>query len=135
MVELVGSKSRFGIEALLAPPRQGETGTFRSLIDEFDPEEAGTVSEDKDAIPVGTTFSMTHLRPSHGPTSGELWTSPDAGRYTLRLELDEPPDLPAGIGKVACWPATLAADRQQPLKGRRGVYRSVAGRALSFPCD
>ena len=40
----------------------------------------------------------------------------DAGRYTLRLVLDEPPDLPDEIGTVACWPATLAAARQQSLE-------------------
>ena len=50
MVELVGSKSKFGIDALLAPPSQGEAGTFRSLIEEFDPEEAGTVAKDEDAV-------------------------------------------------------------------------------------
>ena len=115
MVELVGSKSRFGIEALLAPPRQGETGTFRSLIDEFDPEEAGTVSEDKDAIRLDHLLDDASETIARADIRGTVDES-DAGRYTLRLELDEPPDLPAGIGKVACWPATLAADRQQPLK-------------------
>ena len=53
MVELVGSKSKFGIDALLAPPGQGEGGTFRNLIEEFDPEEAGTVAEDEDTYPAG----------------------------------------------------------------------------------
>ena len=115
MVELVGSKSRFGIDALLAPPSQGEAGTFRSLIDEFDPEEAGTVAEDKDAIRLGHLLDDASETIARADIRGTVDES-DTGRYTLRLGLNEPPDLPAEIGKVACWPATLAAARQQPLE-------------------
>ena len=115
MVELVGSKSRFGIDALLAPPSQGEAGTFRSLIDEFDPEEAGTEAEDKDAIRLGYLLDGASETIARADIRGTVDES-DTGRYTLRLVLDEPPDLPAEIGKVACWPATLVADRQQSLE-------------------
>ena len=41
MVELVGRKSRFGIDALLSAGDNGEAGTFASLIEEFNKEEAG----------------------------------------------------------------------------------------------
>ena len=115
MVELVGSKSRFGIDALLAPPSQGEAGTFRSLIDEFDPEEAGTVAEDKDAIRLGHLLDDASETIARADIRGTVDES-DTGRYTLGLVLDEPFDLPTEIGTVACWPATLAAARQQPLK-------------------
>ena len=115
MVELVGSKSRFGIDALLAPPSQGETGTFRSLIDDFDPEEAGTVAEDKDAVRLGHLLDDASETIARADIKGTVDES-DTGRYTLRLGLDEPPDLPDEIGKVACWPATLAAAHQQPLE-------------------
>ena len=47
MVELVGRKSKCGIDALLSPPRQGESGTFSTLIEPFDPKEAGTTPEDE----------------------------------------------------------------------------------------
>ena len=55
MGELVGRKSKFGIDALLAPPRQGEAGTFRSLIEPFDSNEAGTIPEDE------TETQLDHL--------------------------------------------------------------------------
>ena len=45
MVELEGKKSRFGIDALLKGNREGEAGTFGSLIEEFDTSEVGTVTE------------------------------------------------------------------------------------------
>ena len=50
MVELVGRKSRFGIDALLSAGDNGEAGTFASLIEEFDKEEAGTVEENPDDL-------------------------------------------------------------------------------------
>ena len=115
MVELVGSKSKFGIDALLAPPSQGETGTFRSLIEEFDSEEAGTEAEDKDAIRLGYLLDGASEAIARADIRGTVDES-DTGRYTLRLVLDEPPDLPTDIGKVACWPATLVADSQQSLE-------------------
>ena len=115
IVELVGSKSRFGIDALLAPPSKGEAGTFRSLIEEFDPEEAGTEAEDKDEIRLDHLLDDASEIIARADIRGTVDES-DTGRYTLRLVLDEPPGLPAGIGTVACWPATLAAARQQPLE-------------------
>ena len=118
MVELVGSKSKFGIDALLAPPSQGEAGTFRSLIEEFDPKEAGTVAEDKDAVRLDYLLDDASETIARADLKGIVEES-DVGRYSLRLVLDEPPVLPAEIGTVACWPATLAAARQQPLENGR----------------
>ena len=115
MMELVGSKSRFGIDALLAPPGQGEAGTFRSLIEEFDPEEAGTVPEDEDAIRLDYLLDDASETIARADIRGTVDES-DAGRYTLSLAFDKPPNLPAEIRTVACWPATLAAARQQPLE-------------------
>ncbi|MDE2824065.1 MAG: phospholipase D family protein [Chloroflexota bacterium] len=115
IVELVGSKNKFGIEALLTLPSQGEAGTFRSLIDKFDPEEAGTVAEDKDAIRLDHLLDDASETISRADLRGTVDES-DTGRYTLRLILDEPPDLPTEIGTVACWPVTLASARQQLLE-------------------
>ena len=115
MVELVGSKSRFGIDALLAPPSQGESGTFRSLVDSFDPEEAGTVAEDRDAIQLDRLLDDASETIARADIRGTVDES-DTGRYTLRMVLDKPPGPPAEIATVTCWPATLAATRQQPLE-------------------
>ena len=114
MVELVGSKSRFGIDALLAPPRQGEAGTFRSLIDEFDPKEAGTVAEDKDTIRLDYLLDDAAETISQADLRGTVEDS-DSGRYTLRLALSEAPSLPDEIVTVTCWPVTVASARQRPL--------------------
>ena len=115
MVELVGSKSKFGIDALLAPPGQVGAGTFRSLIEEFDPEEAGTVAEDEDAIRLDYLLDDAAETIARADLTGAVVDS-DTGGYTLRLALGEPPGLPAEIGTVVCWPATLAAAHQQPLE-------------------
>ena len=115
MVELVGRKSRFGIDALLAQGTEGAAGTFRSLIEPFDPAEAGTVKEDEDALHLdrlldaaAETLARVDLRASVALSNG--------GRYILRLELSEPLNLPSPIKAVTCWPATLPDDYQHPLK-------------------
>ena len=115
MVELVGSKSRFGIDALLAPPRQGESGTFRSLIEEFDPAEAGTVTEDEDARGLEYRLDAAAEILARADLSGEVEAT-DGGRYCLRLMLPEFPGLPRGIEAVSCWPATVPASRRQTLR-------------------
>ena len=114
MVELVGSKSKFGIDALLAPSDQGVTGKFRSLIQEFDPAEAGTITEDESAKRLDYLLDDAAETIVRAELTGTVDDS-DTGRYTLRLTLDEPPDLPAEIESVSCWPATLAAAQNQPL--------------------
>ena len=115
MVELVGSKSKFGIDALLAPPGQGESGTFRSLIEEFDPEEAGTVAEDDDSIRLNHILDEAAETIARADLTATV-DDTDNVRYTMRLALGGPPRLPAEVRKVFCWPATLAAGNQQPLE-------------------
>ena len=114
MVELVGSKSKFGIDALLAPPGQGEGGTFRSLIEEFDPEEAGTVTEDEDAIRLDYLLDDAAETIAGADLTGTVVEN-DTGRYSLVLTLGKSPSLPVEIATVACWSVTLAATHQQPL--------------------
>ena len=115
MVELVGRKSRFGIDALLAPPGQGESGAFRSLIEEFDQAEAGTVTEDKDIRSLERLLDRAAETLAKAELSGAVETS-DSGRYSLRLDISESLELPPEIRAVSCWPATLPSSRQQPLQ-------------------
>ncbi len=114
MVELVGRKSKFGIDALLAPPGQGEAGTFRSLIEKFDPDEAGTLAEDNEAVRLDNLLDDAAEAIARAALTGRIADS-EAGRYTLWLALDEPPSLPAEIVNVSCWPATLTSDHRHPL--------------------
>ena len=114
VVELSGKKSRFGIDALLAPPGQGETGTFSSLIERFDPAEAGTVAEDEDLTKLERLLNDAAETLARAALTGTVEDS-GSNRYRLKLELAEPPRLPAEIQPATCWPATLSADRRQPL--------------------
>ncbi len=115
MVELIGSKSRFGIQALLAPPDQGEAGRFRSLIDRFDPVEAGTVTEDEDAIRLDRLLDSAAESLARVDLAGTVDVS-GCCRYSMHLRLDEPSGLPAEIGSVTCWPATIASAHRRPLE-------------------
>ena len=114
MVELVGKKSRFGIQALLKPTREGDTGTFRGLIEPFDANEAGTVEEDADALELdrlletaAVTLVKARLKAVVEPREND--------RYILRLELGKALELSPQIGSVYCWPATLPDTHRQPL--------------------
>lgn len=115
MVELVGSKSRLGIDALLAPPKQGEAGTFRSLIESFDPQEAGTVTEDEDEVNLNRLLDSAARILARCDLGGTVELS-DGDRYVMRLQLDDLPDLPSGVESIACWPVTLGAAYRQSLE-------------------
>ena len=115
MVELVGRKARFGIEALLAPRNPGETGTFRSLIEEFDKDEAGTENEDEEAIRLDRVLDETTEILARTRLTGTV-DIPNCDRFNLRLELDDAPELAAEVGTVTCRPATCAAEHRRPFK-------------------
>ena len=106
MVELVGKRSRFGIDALLSAGKDGEAGTLVSLIEEFDKEEAGTVEEAPEDL------SLERLLDAAADTLArcDIWgqvEATDGGRYTLRLKVSEPAELPPEVSEVSCWPVTL----------------------------
>ena len=115
MVELVGSKSRFGIDALLAPPSQDQAGTFRSLIEEFDPEEGEAVDEEEGTVRLDYLLDDASETIARAELLGAVDES-DVGRYTLRLSLNGPLGLPPEIRNTVCWPVTIAAAHQQPLE-------------------
>ena len=116
MVELVGRKSRFGIDALLGADREGEPGTFSSLLEKFDPDEAGTVTEDESAVRLERLLDRAAQSLARIDLGGTVEVS-DSGRYSLRLEPVRMPDLAQAITEVNCWPATLPATHGQPLEG------------------
>ena len=115
MVELIGKKSRFGIKALLASDSKGAAGTFSSLIEEFDPADAGTVAEDEDSICLDRLLDNATENIARLAITGTARDS-GSGRYSFRLELGEVPDLPTEIRSVTCWPTTIAATFQQSLE-------------------
>ena len=114
MVELTGKKTRFGIDALLNPPKHGTGAVFRSLLECFDPSEAGTAKEDADESKLdiqldaaAATLARANIIAKVEPTEKD--------RYSVRLQLGEPLNLTPPVDSVYCWPATLPEDRRQPL--------------------
>ena len=95
MVELVGRKSRIGIDALLGVDREGEPGTFSSLIERFDPDEAGQETEDESTVRLERLLDRAAQMIARVDLVGAVNASDD-GRYSLRLELPRLPDLDRG---------------------------------------
>ena len=115
MVELVGKKSRFGIDALLAPEGESGAGTFRSLIERFDTEEAGTVDEDADEQRLERLLDDA----AEALARLDLRASVEASgkdRYVQRLELGEAVEWRSEVGKITCWPVTLPAHHGRQLE-------------------
>ena len=115
MVELEGKRSRFGIDALLKGSREGETGTFGSLIEEFDKSEAGTVTENESQKRLDRLLDhavQSLARVDIGGSVADL----ESGRYSIRLESPRMPDLSPAVTEVRCRPATLRVERGLPLE-------------------
>ena len=115
MVELVGKRSRFGIDALLGTNLEGEQGTFGSLIERFDLEEAGTVTEDERQMRLDRLLDRAAQTLAKVDLGGTVSAS-DSGRYIMRLELPEMLDLDPEITHVSCRPATLPAAQAQTFE-------------------
>ena len=115
MVELEGRRSRFGIDTLLGADPEGESGTFGSLIEEFDPDEAGTVTEDQLQVRLDRLLDHAAQTLAGVDLCGTVTVS-DGGQYNMRLELPEILDLDPAITHVRCWPATLSAAHGQPFE-------------------
>ena len=115
MVELVGRRSRFGIDALLGAKRKGEPGTFGSLIEEFDKDEAGTEPEDERQKRLDRLLDRAAQTIAQMDLGGKVAVC-DGGRYSMRLELPEMPGLDGAVSEVKCWPATLSASLGQQFE-------------------
>ena len=113
MVELVGRKSKFGIDTLLKLGEGGDTGTFRSLIEPFDRSELGTVEEDKDAANLDILLEAAATSLAKADIRGRVHESED--RYVMRLESSGLPELPDSITEASCWPVSIADSRRQQL--------------------
>ena len=115
MVELEGSKYRFGIDALLSPGKDGEAGTFYSLIEEFNKDEAGTVTENPDEVHLERLLDTAVDVLARTEITGQV-AQADDGRFTLRLDLPEDVVLPPEVTAVRCWSATMSYVHGKPLE-------------------
>ena len=119
MVELSGRKSRYGIDALLNTSGDTESGTFRSLIEEFDVSEAGTVEEDERRVRLERALDQAAETLTRAELKGRVSEAED-GLYDMTLEMDAAPSLPRAVRRVTWWPATLPGTLQRPLEDGAG---------------
>ena len=115
MVEFEGSKYRYGIDALLSPGKDGEAGTFSSLIEEFNKDEAGTVAENLDEVRLERLLDTAADALARAEITGQVTQAAD-GRFTLRVDLPEQVALSPEVTAVRCWPATMPYDHGKPLE-------------------
>ena len=115
MVELAGKRSRFGIDALLRGNLEDERGTFGSLIEEFDTSEAETVTEDESQTRLDRLLDRAVQSLARLDIGGTVADS-ESGRYSIRLEPAEMPDVDPAVTEVRCWPATLTATHGERLE-------------------
>ena len=118
MVELVGRKSKYGIDALLARKEGGDTGTFRDLIEPFGKSELGTEPEDQDATNLELLLEAAAAKLARADVKGRV--EPSGERYVMRLEMGQVLELPESVGAVTCWPASLPDSYSKPLGSGAG---------------
>ena len=113
MVELSGRKNRFGIDKLLKPGEDGNSGTFRSLIEPFDQSELGTVPEDVDATNLELLMETAASSLARADAKGQVETT--GNQYVMHLKVGEPVQLGPSIRSVTCWPVSLSDAHREPF--------------------
>ena len=119
MVELSGRKRLLGIDTLLKANGDREAGTFRSLIEEFDVSEAGTVEEDEGRVRLERVLDQAAEILTKAELKGRVSEAKDR-LYDMTMHMDSNPKLPAAVLRVSWWPATLTGSIQRPLENGAG---------------
>lgn len=112
MVELVGKKSRFGVDQFLRRTK-GETN-FADLLQSYDAN-AATTPVDVTAQKLDDLYQAT--KRAIAAASPHLLVTP-ADRpdiFNMSLEWTKPLRLPAAIVEILVWPASQLASRAQPV--------------------
>jgi hypothetical protein len=127
LIELVGSKKDFGIDALLAPPENGQV-SFVSLLQPWaaagKPPDAADVEREK------LEQQLDELKHELAASRfrAEI-TSGSAGTYTLNISsAGSIPNL--GGARLQCWPVTLRPDRAITIEGGVPLATSFDGLSL-----
>jgi hypothetical protein len=112
MVELVGKKSRFGVDQFLRQVK-GET-TFADLLKEYDrdapPVSADTTAQKLDDLIHATKRALADAGPRLVATKAAGTES-----FDLSMAWTRAPRWPKGAVEIRAWPITQQADRAQPL--------------------
>lgn len=108
LVELVGSKAKFGIDSLFE--NANGKASFGDMLDEFrGPEEASTIDADERAF----ASAVDELRIALvGNIRADV--APDGDGHVLNVASSRDVTLPPGV-TVSCWPVTLGAGHSKSL--------------------
>ena len=122
MVEMVGKKSRFGVEKFRTLVN-GETN-FADLLQEF-PWEIEPLQVDPSARLFDDIFRGD--KKSIGGRPSSLFVAPfdEAELFDFRFECKRPPLWPKGDIKVSAWPITQHSDRAQSVESS-AIFRSLS---------
>jgi hypothetical protein len=129
MVELVGKKSRFGVDQFLRQVK-GET-TFADLLKHYDvnapaaPLDAAAQQLD-DLI-----FDTKRALAAAGPRLTCTASTGDADLFDLTLDCTRPPRWPDKSVEVRSWPITQQADRGQALNGQPVTFARLSFAGLT----
>jgi hypothetical protein len=129
MVELVGKKSRFGVDQFLRQVK-GET-TFADLLKDYDvnspPALAYAAAQQLDDIIFDTKRALVAAGP-------RLTCTPSAGvpdLFDLQLDCARQPRWPDKSVEVRTWPITQQADRGQALSGQPITFARLSFAGLT----
>lgn len=126
LVELVGTKKRCGVDAML----NGSGGTsFGELLEPYDPDASGPAVVDQT---LETAIDELRRAIAVQPFTAKVEPSDEADRY--RVTLRAPDEIPLPDGSSAqCWPIALGRGHALPLLHvwRQGAQFSVSSAGLT----
>lgn len=127
MVELVGKKSRFGVEQFLQQVK-GET-TFADLLKTYDVN-APSVPVDATAQKLDDLLqAMKRAIAAAGPRL-IVTAADEKDLFDMKLEWEKPPRWPKASVEMRAWPITQQAELGQPL-GKSIVFPRLSYRGLT----
>jgi len=124
LVELVGKKSRLGIDAILGDSDE-LASAMRDLLEEFRPTEDGVVTSN----PLEDKLEEIRRELSRAPLHAEVIASGE-DTFSLVVVPDSPLPEWSQSASVACRPATLRSESVRPVL--RGSAEAIAFSPLSF---
>lgn len=121
LVQLIGSKSKCGVDALLA--RSTGTTTLRDLLEAFVPSD---VAVEPDAVEVLLEDKLEVARRAMGRVrwTSEVNPGSEPGIYRVALSSAQAVTLPTGTA-VRCWPITVDEAMGRPLLVNDGTMGCV----------
>jgi len=125
LVELVGPKSRFGIEALFGR-EEGKT-CLGDMLEEFTPQPKPIDQEEE-----GIRAAIERIRQILITAQFVATVAESNNQFELKVEAKSPLELEAGT-KVVCWPVTLGRGfaAELPSGGRKATVRRLSFEAIT----